>query len=92
MGKPFGEHWASYKKRDHYNKDLEEKMREIPKQELLGFFIQQQVSAGPSEENAIYLVVLDRFFQTCYLPRTVSSRLQVPLVLLQMPGILLMTL
>ena len=52
-GKAFREHRASYKKRDRYKKDLEDKMREIAKQELLGFFIQQQVPAGPSAENAI---------------------------------------
>jgi hypothetical protein len=28
-------------------------MREIAKQELIGFFIQQQVSVGPSAENVI---------------------------------------
>jgi hypothetical protein len=28
-------------------------MKEIAKQELIGFFIQQQVSVGPSADNAI---------------------------------------
>jgi hypothetical protein len=52
-GKSFREHRASYKKWDRYKKDLEDKMREITKLELLGFFIHQQVSTGPSVENAI---------------------------------------
>jgi hypothetical protein len=53
-GKAFREHRASYKKHDRYKKYLEDKMREIAKQELIGFFIQQQqVSVGPSAENAI---------------------------------------
>jgi hypothetical protein len=33
-GKAFGEHRASYKKRDHYKKGLEDRMREFTKQEL----------------------------------------------------------
>jgi hypothetical protein len=44
------------KKRDRYKKKLEDKMREIAKQELIGFFIQQQqqqASVGPSAENLI---------------------------------------
>jgi hypothetical protein len=41
-GKAFREHRSSYKKRDRYKKQLEDKMREIAKQELIGFFIQQQ--------------------------------------------------
>ena len=52
-GKAFREQQASYKKQDHYKKDLEDKMREISKQELLGFFVNQQVSTGPSAQNAI---------------------------------------
>jgi hypothetical protein len=43
-GKAFCEHRGSYKKRDLYKKDLESKMREIAKQELLEFFINQQTS------------------------------------------------
>jgi hypothetical protein len=38
-GKSFREHRASYRKRDRYKKGLEDKMREIAKQELVGFFI-----------------------------------------------------
>jgi hypothetical protein len=53
-GKTFREHRSSYKKRDHYKKQLEDKMREIAKQELIGFFIQQQqVCVGPSADNVI---------------------------------------
>jgi hypothetical protein len=55
-GKAFREHRSSYKKRDHYKKKLEDKMREIAKQELIGFFIQQQqqqASVRPSAENLI---------------------------------------
>jgi hypothetical protein len=53
-GKAFCEHQSSYKKRDHYKKKLEDKMREIAKKELIGFFIQQQqASVGPSVENLI---------------------------------------
>jgi hypothetical protein len=52
-GKTFREHRSSYKKWDCYKKHLEDKMREIAKQELIGFFIQQQVSVGPSAENVI---------------------------------------
>jgi hypothetical protein len=53
-GKAFLEHRSSYKKRDSYKKQVEDKMREIAKQELIGFFIQQQqVSVGPSAENVI---------------------------------------
>jgi hypothetical protein len=37
-GKTFHEHRSSYKKRDR-SKDLEDKKREITKQEFLGFFI-----------------------------------------------------
>jgi hypothetical protein len=56
--KAFREHRSSYKKRDCYKKKLEDKMREIAKQELIGFFIQQQqqqqqASVGPSAENLI---------------------------------------
>jgi hypothetical protein len=52
-GKAFCEHQSSYKKRDRYKK-LEDKMREIAKKELIGFFIQQQqASVGPSAENLI---------------------------------------
>jgi hypothetical protein len=52
--KAFREHRSSYKKRDHYKKQLEDKMREIAKQELIGFFIQQQqASVGPSAQNVI---------------------------------------
>jgi hypothetical protein len=48
-GKAFREHRSSYKKQ------LEDKMREIAKKELIGFFIQQQqASLGPpSAENLI---------------------------------------
>jgi hypothetical protein len=54
-GKAFREHRSSYKKRDRYKKKLEDKMREIAKQELIGFFIQQQqqASIGPSAENLV---------------------------------------
>jgi hypothetical protein len=53
-GKAFREHQSSYKKRDRYKKKLEDKMREIVKQELIGFFIQQQqASVRPSVENLI---------------------------------------
>jgi hypothetical protein len=54
-GKAFHEHRSSYKKRDRYKKKLEDKMREIAKQELIGFFIQQQqqASVGPSAKNLI---------------------------------------
>jgi hypothetical protein len=52
-GKAFREHRSSYKKQDRYKKKLEDKMREIAKQELIGFFIQQQASVGPSAENLI---------------------------------------
>jgi hypothetical protein len=41
-GKAFNEHRASYKKRDRYKKHFEDKMREIAKQELIGYFIEQQ--------------------------------------------------
>jgi hypothetical protein len=51
-GKAFREHRACYRKRDRYKKGLENKMREIAMQELVGF-IQQQVSVGPSAKNAI---------------------------------------
>jgi hypothetical protein len=54
LDKAFCEYRSSYKKRDHYKKQLEDKMREIAKQELIGFFIQQQqVSVGPSAKNVI---------------------------------------
>jgi hypothetical protein len=53
-GKAFHEHQSSYKKRGRYKKQLEDKMREISKQELIGFFIQQQqASVGHSAENLI---------------------------------------
>jgi hypothetical protein len=53
-GKAFREHRSSYKKRDRYKKKLEDKMREIAKQELICFFIQQQqASVGPNAENLI---------------------------------------
>jgi hypothetical protein len=53
-GKAFREHRSSYKKRDCYKKKLEDKMREIAKQELIGFFTQQQqASVGPSAENLV---------------------------------------
>jgi hypothetical protein len=54
-GKAFCEHQSSYKKQDRYKNKLEDKMREIAKQELIGFFIQQQqqASVGPSAENLI---------------------------------------
>jgi hypothetical protein len=60
-GKAFREHRLSYKKRDRYKKQLEDKMREISKKELIGFFIQQQqqqqqqqqASVGPSAKNLI---------------------------------------
>jgi hypothetical protein len=52
-GKAFREHRSSYKKRDCYKKKLEDKMREIAKQELIGFFIQQQAYVGPSAKNLI---------------------------------------
>jgi hypothetical protein len=41
-GKAFHEHRVSYKKQDRFKKLLEDKMIEIAKQELIGFFIQQQ--------------------------------------------------
>jgi hypothetical protein len=55
LGKAFREHRSSYKKRDRYKKQIEDKMREIAKQELIDFFIQQlqQASVGPSAENLI---------------------------------------
>uniref|UniRef100_K3ZCK2 Uncharacterized protein n=1 Tax=Setaria italica TaxID=4555 RepID=K3ZCK2_SETIT len=37
----------SYRKRDHYKKDLEEKMRAISKQELIEFFATQQAQEEP---------------------------------------------
>jgi hypothetical protein len=55
-GKAFREHRSSYKKRDRYKKKLEDKMREIAKEELIGFFIQQQQQqavVGPSAENLV---------------------------------------
>jgi hypothetical protein len=54
-GKAFREHRSSYKKRDRYKEKIEDNMREITKQELIGFFIQQQqqASIGPSAENLI---------------------------------------
>jgi hypothetical protein len=54
-GKAFREHRSSYKKWDRYMKKLEDKMREIATQELIGFFIQQQQEdfVGPSAENLI---------------------------------------
>jgi hypothetical protein len=52
-GKAFCKHQESYKKLDHYKKDLESKMREIAMQELVDFFLNQQVSGALPLETAI---------------------------------------
>uniref|UniRef100_K4AIS9 DUF8039 domain-containing protein n=1 Tax=Setaria italica TaxID=4555 RepID=K4AIS9_SETIT len=44
-GKAFQNDQGSYRKRDRYKKDLEEKMRTITKQELIEFFATQQAQA-----------------------------------------------
>ncbi|RCV17391.1 LOW QUALITY PROTEIN: hypothetical protein SETIT_3G216200v2 [Setaria italica] len=43
-GKAFPNNQATYKKRNRYKKNLEEKMREIAKQELIEFFASQQLA------------------------------------------------
>nr|TKW25701.1 hypothetical protein SEVIR_3G135600v2 [Setaria viridis] len=49
----FQNNQESYRKRDHYKKDLEEKIRAISKQELIEFFATQQaqVMTNPTESD-----------------------------------------